>query len=140
MQLDHAIRQSQTCEEFSNIFSKNVAIQINALWGVDAVSVEGYGGTVTMDFIANAIADKFSQIAKGQEIIALKLAGQLISKIFVPLRDRVIHLDRSNCATLLLYKIRNCGRIFWTPEDRDLTARYPVLKHSMWVMFLTKSV
>lgn len=49
-------------------------------------------------------------------------------------------LDRANCMITLIYKMRNCGRIGWTPEDRNLTAGYTVLKHSMCVMFLNKSV
>lgn len=140
MRLDHAISQSQTCEQFCNIFSKSVDVQINTLWGVDAVCVEGYEGTVTTDFIAKAVSAKFSKISEDQEQMALKLADDLTSKIFVPLRDRIIQLDRSNCAATLLYKIRNFGRIGWTPEDRNLTAGYAVLKHSMCVMFLNKSL
>ena len=140
MRLDHAISQSHTCEQFCNIFSKNVDVQLNTLWGVDAVSVEGYEGTVTTDLIARAVSDKFNNINEDQEQEALKLADNLTSKVFVPLRDRIIQLDRSSCAATLLYKIRNCGRIGWTPEDRNLTAGYAVLKHSMCVMFLNKSV
>ncbi|MBS0626884.1 MAG: hypothetical protein JSS09_01585 [Verrucomicrobia bacterium] len=140
MRLDHAINQSHTCKQFDEIFSRNVDVQINTLWGIDAVKVEGFEGTVTTDLIARAVSDKFNNINEDQAQIALRLADSLTSKVFVPLRDRIIQLDRSNCTTTLLYKMRNCGRIGFTPEDRNLTAGYPVLKHSMCVMFLNKSL
>ena len=141
MMLEAVMNQSQTCEEFCSIFNPKVSVQIDAFWGVDSVSIEGYQGTVTTDFIASQIMKKFGrEIKEDQEESALKLAELLKGKVFIPLRQYVKKLDKYNCWLSITYKIRNCTRIGWTPEDFELTHGYYVLKHSMCIMVLDKSV
>lgn len=81
MKLANAINQSTTCEEFCQIFDRNVNIQIDTFWGVDSVSIEGYQGTVSTDLIARKVSDKFSSsIKENEEELALKLADLLKKK------------------------------------------------------------
>ena len=115
MRLDNAINRSTNCRDFCEIFSKGVKVQIDTFWGVDSVSVEGYKGTVTTDFIA----EKLFGIKLGQKEEASQLHDLLKDKVFIPLRNRVIKLDRSNCTATLTYKVRN-----WGVTNSEKVSRY----------------
>lgn len=141
MRLENAILQSRTCQEFCDILDRRVNVQIDSLWGVDTVAIDGYEGTVSTDLIAEQITKKFGHSVKeNEEEAGLRLADLLKEKVFIPLRERVKELDVSNCIASLAYKIRNSARLGFTPTDRNLTEGYLVLKHSMCVMYLDKSL
>ncbi|NGX34066.1 MAG: hypothetical protein K1060chlam1_00413 [Candidatus Anoxychlamydiales bacterium] len=139
MNLEIAVNNSSTCSQFFNIFDNNVQVDVNTMWGTDNVSVDGYEGTVSTDFIARQLFLKFTN-DKVSDDESTQLATLLETKVFIPLRDRIIQLDKYSCCSTLIYKIRNFTRIGWTPEDFNLTAGYPCLRHSMPLIALKKEL
>jgi hypothetical protein len=145
MRLNEAINHSCTYEQLVKIFERDVEVQVDTFWGVDSVKIEGYEGTVSTDLIANHVGRKLSSGFHGNacgietlQRAPLKLAELLRDKVFTPLRDRLKKLDRTNCMLTLPYKIRNCVRMAWTPQDDRLTGGYLALKHGTCVLFLEK--
>ncbi len=134
MNLEVALNRSQTCEAFYEIFNAHVHVKIDKVWGVDLVSVEGYTGSISTDFIAEEIIAKFSNIKPDES--AIQLAELLKNKVFIPLRERVVKLEINDCSALLFYTLRNIVRISYTPDCPHLSHGYAVLKHSMCLSFL----
>lgn len=137
MTLDISITTARTLQEFRHIFDRNVEVKIDPFWGTDSVTIEGYEGAVSTDLIASAIFN-ITNFDASQDAEAYSLAELLANKVFLPLRDEVVRLD-ANCSATI-YKIRNIGRIAYTPEDFKITMGYPCLKHSMPLLWLKKDL
>lgn len=162
MTLLTALNNCANWTEIRDILNHNVTVNIDK-WE-DSVAIEGYSGTVTTDQIASLIliigAVGFLQIKEGS--IYVKRMGfngdenppiadvskLLKEKIFIPLRDQLIDLEKTSCFSTLHYKINNVRTrmILVKPaldllplleeEGRDLTGGYRVLYHSLCVTVL----
>jgi|GEM_PF-6739038 len=140
MTLETSIKASTTIQQFYDIFKHRVSVDIDPLWGTDSVQVDEYEGAVSTDLIASAIFDNFCEMDQFQEENALELANLIETKVFMPLKRKLIQLEREGCCKALIYKVRNYTRKSWTPQDYKITSGYACLKHSMPLMLLKKTI
>ncbi len=136
MTLATSISNSLTCKQLCQIFEKNVRVDIDTMWGTDSVSVNGYEDAVSTNFIASHVINNLWDVDESQKDSAQTLQNLLENKVFCPLRDRFLQLERDNRFAALVYKIRNLTRICYTPDNPKLTAGYTCLKHSVCTMFI----
>ncbi len=136
MKLADAIMNCGTCGDFSEIFKDNeVYVEIDTWWGEDSVTVNGYEGAVTTDFVAQQMISKFS-CTKNEKTAAIELADVIDEKIFNSLKKRIRKLEKDNCMSTLVYRIRSLHRMGYSPSNINLTGGDYLLQHSACTVLL----
>lgn len=120
--LQFAINKAHTVAEFGEIFSKNVQVRLN--WFSDSVTIEGYEGAVTTDFIASKIMRTFDWRPSDEK---KQLARLIANKVFLPLRE-LVEAPENQC---LPYQLIALKRVTFTPPAAPEFGNSIALKHAM---------
>ncbi|MEM1283102.1 MAG: hypothetical protein AAGG81_06065 [Chlamydiota bacterium] len=132
MELNNALEKAKSYSELNDIFENNVDVKLGFL--NDEVSVTGYEGTVTTDYIARRIMDLYKQPAKSDEE-SRKLASLLEDKVFLPLKD-LVEAPENHCS---LYQVSALARVIWTPPPAQQFGHSIALKHAMVLRVLERA-
>ncbi len=99
--------QAKSLSELIDIFEKEVNVQLGFV--NDKVTIEGYSGWVTTDFIARQMFG----VSKSQTTDTEGLAKILAEKVFIPLKN-LVESPENQC---VLYQLTALTRICWTPPQ-----------------------
>jgi hypothetical protein len=129
MYLSQAIANAKSVGQVSEIFAiREVKIFLNCM--SDTVTVEGYEGSVTTDFIAQKIMNSFFSIEIEKE--SKRLASLLTEKIFIPLK----HMVECRRSRWYFYQLTALTRASWMSPQSSEFGSSIALKHAMALGFL----
>lgn len=126
MDLQQALTKATTVTEFIDIFKNDVKVTLG--WVNDQVTIDGYQGSVTTDFIARRIV-LLNQL-KTEDSATLR--WNLAVKVFFPLKN-LVESPENQCS---LYQLTALTRIFWTWAPAQQFGRSIALKHAMVLRIL----
>jgi hypothetical protein len=124
MDLFQAMTKATSIAELNDIFENNVKVELG--WVNDRVTVDGYQGVVTTDFIAGR-ALRLSPSPNNLTSESAHLAELLLSKVFRPLKN-LVESPENRCT---FYQFVAFTRISWTPPPVAEFSRSAALKHAM---------
>lgn len=129
MYLSQAIANASSVGQIREIFARReVEISLNCM--SDIVTVEGYEGSVTTDFIAKKIMESFFIIETEKE--SKTLAALLAEKIFIPLK----HIVECRRGRWYFYQLTALKRASWISPQAPEFGSSIALKHAMVLGFL----
>ena len=123
MRLSEAITKAKSVTELRDVFANDVNIELGRI--TDAVTVKGYEGSVTTDFIARKVSGSFFRAEKEEG--SKELAVSLAKKVFTPLRS-LVESRQNRCS---FYQVAALTRIGWTPPPAPEFGDCTALKHAM---------
>ena len=123
MDLSQVITKAKSVADLNEVFAHNVNVKLG--WLNDIVTVEGYEGAVSTDFIARRVVS----VRRGLEITedSKQLAKFLAEKVFAPLTNLVESPE--NCCSL--YQLTALTRMTYTPPQEPEFGCSIALKHAM---------
>ena len=124
MRLSEAITKAVSSAEFNDIFAKKVEVQIDG--ARDKVTIEGFEGAVTTDFIARCVFDQVGYKEPNSEN-SKRLAKDLDDKVFMPLKT-LVDSPEQRCS---LYWLTSLIRIVWPSSPEPKFGYAIALRHAM---------
>lgn len=121
MNLSQAITKAKSIADLNDIFVSKVNVQLG--WANDSVTIEGYQGAVTTDFIAHRVLN----LSNSETEDSKRLANFLAKKVFIPLKN-LVESPENQCSP---YQLMALTRIGWTPPQFPEFGRSVALKHAM---------
>lgn len=119
--LSHAITKAKSIAELNDIFINKVNIQLG--WANDKVTVEGYEGSVSTDFIANLVLN----LSDSETGDSKRLASFFAEKVFIQLKH-LVDSPENQCSP---YQLAALTRLIWTPPQAPEFGNSIALKHAM---------
>jgi hypothetical protein len=86
MNLSQAITKAKSIADLNDIFVSKVNVQLG--WTNDSVTIEGYQGAVTTDFIAHCVLN----LSNSETEDSKRLANFLAEKVFMRINVLLINL------------------------------------------------
>lgn len=131
MTLSSVLDAAKSIEALNVIFDHNVTVELG--WMNDAVTIGGYKGTVTTDFIAKKVLPIAIQAEESDD--SKRLAKSLAEKVFAPLQSLV----ESPANRHALYQLAALTRVTWTPPQAPVFGSSVALKHAMVLGLLDRA-
>lgn len=123
MSLSEVLLKAKSVGDFNEIFDKSIQVQLG--WFEDEVTVNGYRGTVTTDFVAQRILSLSDENTEESR----RLAASLMSKVFMPLKN-LVEAPENRCS---LYQVSALMRMCWVPRPAVVFGTSVALRHAMVV-------
>lgn len=121
MNLSEVIVEAMSIARLNEIFVGEVNVQLG--WVNDSVTIEGYEGAITTDFIAYRVLN----LSGAETEDSKRLANLLEEKVFTPLKILVESPENQYS----LYQLIALTRVGWTPPQSSEFGSSWALKHAM---------